>query len=133
MCGLGISGVASAWSAYTFEIIGVPTATALGVAAALLSIRLGQRLWDRAQVRFWREWERLTTMLEDELNVSRRTRTRLTLQSQMDITKKSSITGKPFAVANAMEGLARARSERLNSFREVLDALRSRIKVAVQG
>ena len=69
MCGLGTSGFASAWSLYTVEIIGASTATGLGIVATLLSIRLGQRLWGRAQTRFWREWERLTTLLQSELEV----------------------------------------------------------------
>lgn len=65
-------GMSASWAAYVPPLASLSGSTAVGFAllSAIGSVALGQRLWLRAQKRFWRDWTRLTHMLKGDLQVS---------------------------------------------------------------
>ena len=69
---LGILGAAGAWMAYITPVstLSASTAVALGALSAVSSAALGQRMWSRAQVQFWKDWNRITMMMREDLQVS---------------------------------------------------------------
>ena len=69
---MAILGISSSWAAYVPPIAALSPATAIGLGLLSIvgSVAVGQRLWLRAQGRFWKDWMRLTLMLKDDLQVS---------------------------------------------------------------
>jgi hypothetical protein len=59
----GLSGVGLSWAFGTLPF---------GILAAVGAVALGQRMWERAQNRFWADYTRVTTMLKGDLQVSQR-------------------------------------------------------------
>lgn len=68
----GLAGVLVSWiwAVPPIALLSAPTGTGLGILSVVASVALGQRLWRRAQVRFWRDWDRIAAMLKEDLSVS---------------------------------------------------------------
>ena len=66
------SGIAGSWVAFIppFSLVSGATATGLGLLSIVGSLALGQRLWGKAQRKFWDDWKRITHMLRGDLKVS---------------------------------------------------------------
>ena len=65
-------GVFASWAAFVQPVApySLPTAIGFGLLSVVGSVALGQRLWLRAQKRFWSDWTRLTHLLKGDLHVS---------------------------------------------------------------
>jgi len=66
-------GVLLSWIAQLepLAVLSTETAAGLGILAIISSLALGQRVWGRAQRRFWKDFDRITKMLEGDLKVGR--------------------------------------------------------------
>lgn len=65
-------GILFSWGGSVGPLVLVSEGTALGLGllSVLGSLAVGQRMWHAAQKRFWRDFDRVTRMLEGELKVS---------------------------------------------------------------
>ncbi|WWD16806.1 hypothetical protein CI109_101238 [Kwoniella shandongensis] len=110
-------GVSMSWVSYVppVDLISAGTATGLGLLSVVASLAMGQRLWGRAQKRFWRDWKRVTGMMKGDLQ----TRFATALDTQ--------ILAKPLAAAEGLEKLIQKREKRLDELQDRLDKLRLRL------
>ncbi|KAK8861291.1 hypothetical protein IAR55_002110 [Kwoniella newhampshirensis] len=109
-------GVSLSWVSYVppLSTISAGTATGLGLLSIVASLAMGQRLWGRAQKRFWRDWKRITGMMKGDLQ----TRFQFALETQ--------ILAKPIAAADGLEKLIEKREKRLDELQDRVDKLRLR-------
>ncbi len=107
------------------------TAIGLGILCAVGSVAMGQRLWLRAQKRFWKDWTRLTQMLKGDLQVSHPASSdhaeSNTLQTRFSTGVETQVLAKPLAAADGLEKLIAKRDRRLDDLQTRVDGLRSRL------
>jgi hypothetical protein len=70
--GASASGALFSWLAQLdpLALVSSETAIGLGILSLVASVAAGQRLWHIAQRRFWKDFDRVTKMLEGDLKVS---------------------------------------------------------------
>ncbi|WWC87559.1 uncharacterized protein L201_002449 [Kwoniella dendrophila CBS 6074] len=110
-------GLSLSWLSYVppIEIFGSTTAIGLGLLSIVSSIALGQKLWKKAQKKFWRDWFRITAMMKGDL------------QTRFDTALVTQILAKPIAAADGLEKLIQRRERRLDELQDRVNALSKRI------
>ncbi|WVR04094.1 hypothetical protein IAU60_001093 [Kwoniella sp. DSM 27419] len=109
-------GASLSWMSYVdpIHLTSAPTAAGLGILSVVSSLALGQKLWAKAQSKFWRDWKRITGMLKGDLE----TRFETALQTQ--------VLAKPLAAADGLEKLIEKRKSRLDTLQDKVNELASR-------
>lgn len=110
---LALAGTAGAWTAYVppAEWISGATAVGLGALAIVSSLALGQAWWAKGQRRFWKDWNRVTAMLKDDLSAN------------FDKTVDKLVLARPRVTADGLEELVKKREERLTQLEHRILAL----------
>ncbi|WVF66729.1 hypothetical protein IAT40_001471 [Kwoniella sp. CBS 6097] len=110
-------GMSLSWMSYVppLSLTSAPTAVGLGLLGVVASLALGQRMWGKAQRKFWKDWTRITGMMKGDLE----TRFNTALQTQ--------VLTKPLSAADGLEKLIEKRNQRLNQLQDKVDQLRMRI------
>ncbi|KAK4689708.1 hypothetical protein P7C73_g389, partial [Tremellales sp. Uapishka_1] len=114
---ISLGGTFASWLLYVppFSIVSGSTAAGLGILCVLSSLLLGQRLWERSQKRFWRDWDRITKMLKGDLQV------------QFSNALETQVLAKPTAAADGLEQLVAKREGRLDELQSRIEEIRRRI------
>ncbi|WVQ83505.1 hypothetical protein IAT38_005646 [Cryptococcus sp. DSM 104549] len=110
-------GCSLSWVAYVppVEILSAGTAGGLGLLGVVASLAWGQRLWGKAQKKFWKDWDRVTGMLKGDL------------ETRFDTALQTQILAKPLAAADGLEKLIERREKRLDTLQTRVDQLQSRL------
>ncbi|BEJ11258.1 hypothetical protein CspHIS471_0106800 [Cutaneotrichosporon sp. HIS471] len=115
---LALAGTAGAWTAFAppLSYISGGTAVGLGALAIVSSLALGQAWWAKGQRRFWRNWNRVTAMLKDDLSAN------------FDSTVDKLVLARPRVTADGLQELVRKREERLNALEKRIVALEEHVE-----
>ncbi|EIW69179.1 hypothetical protein TREMEDRAFT_44343 [Tremella mesenterica DSM 1558] len=107
------SSIMSTWimAVPPIQVISPGLAFGLGLLSVLSSIALGQRQWNRAQKVFWRDWERSTKVIREDL------------QNEFLLTVQSQVIAKPLTAADGLRSLIEKRRRRLDRVQDKLIAL----------
>lgn len=110
---LTLAGVAGSWTAYAppMGMISGATAVGLGALAIVSSLALGQAWWAKGQRRFWKDWNRVTSMLKDDLGAN------------FDKTVDKLVLARPRVTADGLQELVNKREERLAELERHIIAL----------
>lgn len=115
---LALAGTAGAWTAFAPPVSWISGATAvgLGALAVVSSLALGQAWWAKGQRRFWKDWNRVTAMLKDDLSAN------------FDSTVDKLVLARPRITADGLQELVRKREERLNTLEHRVRALEEHVE-----
>ncbi|OCF42512.1 hypothetical protein I317_03628 [Kwoniella heveanensis CBS 569] len=105
------------WMSYVppLTLTSAPTAVGLGLLGVVASLAWGQRMWGKAQKKFWKDWTRITGMMKGDLE----TRFNTALQTQ--------VLTKPLSAAEGLEKLIEKRNTRLDQLQDKVDQLSRRL------
>lgn len=108
-------------SVLSYPLISGYTAASLGILSVLAGILLGQKAWYRSQRRFSRDFDRITGMLQGDLQVGRfvpcapvRPAADSVCQAVLETALESRLLAKPNAAVDGLERLRKDREEKLN-------------------
>jgi hypothetical protein len=115
---LALAGSAGAWTAFAppLSMISGATAVGLGALAVVSSLALGQAWWAKGQRRFWKDWNRVTAMLKDDLSAN------------FDSTVDKLVLARPRVTADGLQELVRKREERLNGLEHRIVTLEEHVE-----
>ncbi|CAK9786695.1 hypothetical protein CC85DRAFT_262677 [Cutaneotrichosporon oleaginosum] len=115
---LALAGTAGAWTAFAPPLSWISGATAvgLGALAVVSSLALGQAWWAKGQRRFWKDWNRVTAMLKDDLCAN------------FDSTVDKLVLARPRVTADGLQELVRKREERLNKLEHRIITLEEHVE-----
>ncbi|WWC59932.1 uncharacterized protein I303_102495 [Kwoniella dejecticola CBS 10117] len=110
-------GVSLSWISYVppISLNSGATAAGLGILSIVASLALGQRLWGKAQKKFWRDWKRITHMMKGDL------------ETRFDAALQTQVLAKPLAAADGLEKLIEKREKRLDELQDTVNSLSKRI------
>ncbi|WWC98869.1 hypothetical protein V866_005763 [Kwoniella sp. B9012] len=110
-------GVSLSWMSYVppISLTSAPTAVGLGILSVVASLALGQRLWGKAQKKFWRDWKRITGMMKGDL------------ETRFDTALRTQVLAKPLVAAEGLEKLIQKREKRLDDLQDKVNGLSKRI------
>lgn len=115
---LSLAGVSASWCAYVqpLELISSSTAIGTGLLSLVSGVALGQQIWAKAQKRWWKDWDRVTNMLKDDL------------ASNYDRTVDNLVVAKPDIAADGLTELIDKRRERLDELALETHSLGERVE-----
>nr|ODN98663.1 hypothetical protein L204_02627 [Cryptococcus depauperatus CBS 7855] len=110
---IAFCGASLSWVAYVppVELFSAGTATGLGLLSIMGSLAAGQKLWERAQKSFWKDWKRVTRMLKGDL------------KAQLDTVISAQVMAKPSAAAQGLESLIEKRKKKLDVLQKEIDSI----------
>ncbi|WWC68938.1 uncharacterized protein I206_102874 [Kwoniella pini CBS 10737] len=110
-------GVSLSWMSYVppMTLISGATATGLGILSIVASLAFGQRLWGKAQKKFWRDWKRITNMMKGDL------------ETRFDAALRTQVLAKPLVAADGLEKLIQKREKRLDELQDKVNSISKRI------
>ncbi|WVW79700.1 hypothetical protein I302_101670 [Kwoniella bestiolae CBS 10118] len=110
-------GVSLSWMSYVppIALTSASTALGLGILSVVASLALGQRLWGKAQKKFWRDWKRITGMMKGDL------------ETRFDTALRTQVLAKPLISAEGLEKLIQKREKRLDELQDKVNGLSKRI------
>ncbi|WRT65407.1 uncharacterized protein IL334_002350 [Kwoniella shivajii] len=110
-------GVSSSWMSFVppISLTSASTAIGLGILSIVASLALGQRLWGRAQRKFWRDWKRITGMMKGDL------------ETRFDTALRTQVLAKPLSAAEGLEKLIERRERRLDELQDQINQISKRI------
>jgi hypothetical protein len=115
--GLGLASAAGAWTLAVppLQLISGNTAFATALLGIVGALALGQNLGARAQRRWWRDWNRVTDMLKEDL------------AANYDASVDTLVLARPRAAADGLSELVDRRAHRLDELERSVDALHARV------
>lgn len=118
---LSLVGCSASWCAYVqpLELISSSTAFGTGLLSIVSGVALGQQIWAKAQKRWWKDWDRVTQMLKEDL------------ASNYDRTVDNLVVAKPDIAAEGLTELIDKRKERLDELAHEVHSLGERVEQQV--
>lgn len=118
---LSLFGCSASWCAAVqpLELITTYTAVGTGLLSIVSGLALGQRFWARAQKKWWKDWDRVTNMLKDDL------------ADNYDRTVDNLVVAKPDVAADGLGELITKRKERLDELAHQAHSLQERVEQQV--
>lgn len=123
---IATAGIGASIAASAFALTSAPTAVALGLLSLVTSMAAGQRMWERARRRYWRDWERIIQMLHEDLQVRFQNWCR-SFQTGFASAVDARLLAKPTAAADGLQKLLARRETKLDELQRRLDNIRSQL------
>lgn len=115
---LAFLGVSGSWCLCVppLSMLSTYTSVGLGALSVVASLALGQTLWAKAQKRWWKDWDRVTAMLKDDL------------ADNYDKVVDTLILARPRVASDGLTELVKKRENRLDDMEKHVRILHAKVE-----